>query len=61
LVGLTLFVFDWPPTAPSITFTPYRYDPDTGTATEESPIVMPYATPGAGYTLRFVSYWKIDP
>jgi hypothetical protein len=60
-VGLTLFVFDWPPVAPSITFTPYRYDPDTGTATAETPIVMPYATPGVGYTLRHLSFWSPTP
>jgi len=61
-VGLTLFVFDCPPTAPSITFTPYRYDPDTGTATEEAPITMPYAEPGVDYgPLRSVSYWTPNP
>ena len=64
-VGLTLFVFSWPPTAPSVTFTPYRYDPDagpgTGTATQEDPIVMPYAGPGSGYILRYLSYWTPTP
>jgi len=48
-VGLTLFVFSWPPTAPSVTFTPYRYDPDTGTATQEDPIVI------------YLSYWTPNP
>jgi len=62
MVGLTLFVFDRDPTPPSITFTPYRYDPDTGTVTQEDPILMPYAEPGEDYgPLRFVSYWTPTP
>jgi hypothetical protein len=62
MVGLTLFVFDQNPTPPSISFTPYRYNPDTGTATAEAPITMPYAEPGEDYgPLRFVSYWTPTP
>jgi hypothetical protein len=60
-VGLTLFVFAWPPAAPSVTFTPYHYKPDTGTVVKGADIVMPYATPGAGYTLRYLSYWSPTP
>ena len=60
-VGLTLFAYTWPPTGGSITFTPYRYDPATGTATAGEPFAKPYTDPGSGYTLRYVSYWTSNP
>jgi len=57
-VGLTLFVFSWPPVAPSVTFTPYHYKPDTGTVVKGADIVMPYSPLGSGYILRYVGFWS---
>jgi len=61
LVDLTLFVHDVTPAPDIITTTPYRYNPEAGTATAETSFVTPYTHPGGGYTLRQVSYWTATP
>ena len=61
LVDLTLFVHDVTPAPDIITTTPYRYNPEAGTATAETSFVTPYTHPGDDYLLRHVSYWTATP
>lgn len=59
-VGLTLYVYG-PPAGGNLTMTPYTYDPATGTATAQTPIVVPCASIPAGTTLFDISYWTSNP
>ena len=56
-VNLTLFVHDLSTGPDTITTTPYLYDSGAGTATAGTPFATPYTHPGAGWTLRQVSYY----